>query len=109
MNAATIDDLIKALGSTYPELITSGLHLPGAPPKGIFEDSDTIAMSPEAGIELEFWASTQRFEALYISLLKRFAEQSTYKGKTALPPRNQDEPEMGQIPSRRTSGIRSAL
>ncbi|WP_097303611.1 DUF6392 family protein [Pseudomonas chlororaphis] len=81
MNAALIDDLVKSLGRTYPEMITSGMYLPGGPPEGIFEDSDTITMSPEAGIELEFWASTQRFEALYISLLKRFAEQSAYKGK----------------------------
>lgn len=81
MNAALIDDLVKSLGRTYPEMIASGMYLPGGSPKGIFEDSDTIAMSPEAGIELEFWASTQRFEALYISLLKRFPEQSTYKEK----------------------------
>ncbi|WP_411731428.1 hypothetical protein [Pseudomonas chlororaphis] len=47
MNAAMIDDLVKNLGSTYPELMTSGLPLPGGPPKGIFEDSDTITVTPE--------------------------------------------------------------
>ncbi|MGE7955697.1 DUF6392 family protein [Pseudomonas sp. NPDC089530] len=76
-----IDELVKKIGSTYPELIASRMSLPGGPPEGIFEDSDTTAMSPEAGIELEFWAGTQRFEALYVFLLKRFSEQSTYKGK----------------------------
>lgn len=81
MNAATIDDLVKGLGLTYPELVASGMHLPGGPPTGIFEDSDTISMSPKAGIELEFWSTTQRFETLYISLLKRFPEQSAYKGR----------------------------
>ncbi|MEW7855115.1 DUF6392 family protein [Pseudomonas chlororaphis] len=81
MTTVIINDLVKSLGRTYPEMTASGMYLPGGPQKGIFEDSDTIAMSPEAGIELEFWASTQRFEALYISLLKRFPEQSIYKGK----------------------------
>ncbi|AZD79817.1 hypothetical protein C4K15_3250 [Pseudomonas chlororaphis subsp. aurantiaca] len=80
MNAAMIDDLVKSLGLTYSEMITSGMYLPGESPKGMFEDVDTVAMWPEAGIELEFWASTQRFEALYISLQKSFPEESIYKG-----------------------------
>ncbi|WP_045882961.1 DUF6392 family protein [Pseudomonas chlororaphis] len=80
MNAAMIDDLVKSLGRTYPEMIASGMYLPGEPPRGMFEDVDTIAMWPGAGIELEFWASTQRFEALYISLQKSFPEESIYKG-----------------------------
>lgn len=80
MNAALIDDLVKSLGRTYPELITSGMYLPGDPPKGIFEDSDTLSMSPFQGVELEFWAKTQRFEALYISLLESFPEAPTYQG-----------------------------
>jgi len=80
MNAAMIDDLVKSLGRTYPELIASGMYLPGGPPRGIFEDSDTRSMSLAPGIELEFSASTQRFEALYISLLELFPGKPTYKG-----------------------------
>lgn len=80
MNAAMIDDLVKSLGRTYPEMISSGMYLPGGPPKGIFEDSDTLSMSPEPGIELGFWASSQRFEILFISLLESFQGESTYKG-----------------------------
>ncbi|WP_325051441.1 DUF6392 family protein [Pseudomonas chlororaphis] len=75
-----IDGLVKSLGHTYPEITASGMYLPGEPPKGMFEDVDTMAMWPEAGIELEFWASTQRFEALYISLRKSFPEESIHKG-----------------------------
>ncbi|WP_124302329.1 DUF6392 family protein [Pseudomonas chlororaphis] len=93
MNAAMIDDLVKSLGLTYSEMITSGMYLPGESPKGMFEDVDTVAMWPEAGIELEFWASTQRFEALYISLQKSFPEESIYKGSLPyqlIPRMNQD-------------------
>ncbi|AZD08627.1 hypothetical protein C4K26_3224 [Pseudomonas chlororaphis] len=80
MSATMIDDLVKSLGLTYPEMIVSGMYLPGEPPKGMFEEVDTMAMWPEAGIELEFWANTQRFETLYISLQKSFPEESIYKG-----------------------------
>ncbi|MGE7955696.1 DUF6392 family protein [Pseudomonas sp. NPDC089530] len=75
-----IDDLVKSLGRTYPEMIASGMYLPGEAPKGIFEDSDTVAMSPWPGVELGFWASSQRFEILFVSLLKSFQEESIYKG-----------------------------
>lgn len=66
---------------TYPEMISSGIYLPDSPPKGIFEDSATLAMTPEPGIELDFWASSQRFETLFISLLESFEREPTYKGK----------------------------
>ena len=81
MNAAMIDDLVKSLGRTYPELIASGMYLPGGPPKGIFDDSDTLSMAPELGLEMGFWASNLRFETLFISLLESFEGESTYKGK----------------------------
>lgn len=80
MSAEIIDELVKSLGRTYPEMISSGMYLPGGPPKGIFEDSDTSSMSPESGIELEFWAKNQRFEVLFIGLLEFFEGKSTYKG-----------------------------
>ncbi|WP_080693519.1 DUF6392 family protein [Pseudomonas chlororaphis] len=76
-----IDDLVKNLGRTYPELIASGMPLPEGPPKGIFEDSDTSWISLESGIGLGFWASNQRFEDLFISFLETFPGQRTYKGK----------------------------
>ncbi|RMP61730.1 hypothetical protein ALQ18_03434 [Pseudomonas marginalis pv. marginalis] len=80
MNAAMINDLVKALGLTYPELIASGMYLPGGPPKGIFDDSDTLSMSPEPGIELGFWAGNKRFEDLFITFLKGFEGEPIYKG-----------------------------
>ncbi|AVO59285.1 DUF6392 family protein [Pseudomonas chlororaphis] len=98
MNAATIDDLVKSLGRTYPEMIASGMYLPGGPPKGIFEDSDTVAMSPEPGIELGFWASSQRFEMLFISLLESFQGESIYKG--SLPYQLKNRMDQGWIRSR---------
>ncbi|OLF53838.1 DUF6392 family protein [Pseudomonas chlororaphis] len=80
MNAAVLDEFIKNLGCTYPELIASGMYLPGGPPTGIFEDSNTLSMSPEPGIELEFWASNERFEDLFITFLETFPGRPTYKG-----------------------------
>ncbi|WJV26198.1 MULTISPECIES: DUF6392 family protein [Pseudomonas] len=76
-----IDDLVKSLGRTYPELIASGVYLPGGPPTGIFDDSDTLSMAPESGLEMGFWGSNLRFETLFISLLESFEGESTYKGK----------------------------
>lgn len=75
-----LDDLIKALGRTYPEMIASGMYLPGGPPKGIFDDSDRVTVSPEPGIELGFWASTQRFENLFITFLEGFEGEPIYRG-----------------------------
>ncbi|AMS18034.1 DUF6392 family protein [Pseudomonas chlororaphis] len=98
MNAATIDDLVKSLGRTYPEMIASGMYLPGGPPKGIFEDSETLAMSPEPGIELGFWAKSQRFEMLFISLLESFQGKSLYKG--SLPYQLKSQMNQGWIRSR---------
>ncbi|SEK86135.1 hypothetical protein SAMN03159362_1996 [Pseudomonas sp. NFIX51] len=98
MNAATIDDLVKSLGRTYPEMIASGMYLPGGPPKGIFEDSETLAMSPEPGIELGFWAKSQRFEMLFISLLESFQGKSLYKG--SLPYQLKSQMNLGWIRSR---------
>ncbi|AZD29909.1 DUF6392 family protein [Pseudomonas chlororaphis] len=76
-----INDLIKSLGRTYPELIASGMYLPGGPPKGIFEDSETLSLVPESGLEIGFLASNLQFETLFISLLESFEGESTYKGK----------------------------
>ncbi|WP_124339368.1 DUF6392 family protein [Pseudomonas chlororaphis] len=78
-----IDKLVKNLGRTYPEMIASGMYLPGGPPTGIFEDSDTLSMAPESGLEMGFWASNQRFEDLFITFLETFPGRPTYKG--ALP------------------------
>ena len=98
MNAVMIDDLVKSLGRTYPEMIASGMYLPGGPPKGIFEDSETLAMSPEPGIELGFWAKSQRFEMLFISLLESFQGKSLYKG--SLPYQLKSQMNQGWIRSR---------
>ncbi len=98
MNAVMIDDLVKSLGRTYPEMIASGMYLPDGPPKGIFEDSDTLAMSPEPGIELGFWAKSQRFEMLFISLLESFQGKSLYKG--SLPYQLKSQMNQGWIRSR---------
>ncbi len=98
MNAVMIDDLVKYLGRTYPEMIASGVQLPGGPPKGIFNDSDTVAMSPWPGIELNFWASSQRFEMLFISLLESFEGASIYKG--SLPYQLKNRMDQGWIRSR---------
>ncbi|ROL89303.1 pyocin immunity protein [Pseudomonas chlororaphis] len=98
MNAVMIDDLVKSLGRTYPEMIASGMYLPDGPPKGIFEDSDTLAMSPEPGIELGFWAKSQRVEMLFISLLESFQGKSLYKG--SLPYQLKSQMNQGWIRSR---------
>ncbi|WP_162095402.1 DUF6392 family protein [Pseudomonas chlororaphis] len=78
MNAAMIDDLIKNIGRTYSELISSGMYLPGGPPKGMFEGDETSFMSPAAGIDLGF-SSTQHFDSLSIYLHKTSDDDSVYE------------------------------
>ena len=80
MNAVMIEGLVKSLGRTYPEMVASGLYLPGGPPKGMFDDSDTLSMMTAPGVELGFWASNKRFEKTFISLLESFEGESLYKG-----------------------------
>ena len=41
MNAAMIGNFVKSLGRTYSEMVAAGLYLPGGPPIGMFDDSDT--------------------------------------------------------------------
>ncbi|EZI30104.1 DUF6392 family protein [Pseudomonas extremaustralis] len=79
MNAAMIDDLVKSLGRTYPELIASGMYLPGGPPKGMFEGDEQSSISPAPGIDLGFSAS-QHLESLYIYLHKVSDTGSAYAG-----------------------------
>lgn len=78
MNAAMIDDLIKSMGSTYSELIASGMYLPGGPPKGMFAGDETSSMSPASGIDLGFSAN-QHFESLQIYLHKTSDENPVYE------------------------------
>ena len=61
VNAEMIDDLVKSFGRTYSEMVAAGLYLPGGPPKGMFDDSDTLSMTTAPGVELGFWASNKRF------------------------------------------------
>ncbi|MBT2375779.1 DUF6392 family protein [Pseudomonas fluorescens] len=79
MNAAMIDDLVKALGLTYRELIASGMYLPDGPPKVMFEGDESGFMSPAPGIDLSFSAD-QQLECLYIYLHKVPHEDPTYEG-----------------------------
>lgn len=78
MNAAMIDDLVKCLGMSYSEMVASGLYLPGGPPKGMFDDSDTLSMVTAPGVELGFLASNERFEVLFISLLESVEGEELY-------------------------------
>ncbi|MCO7579734.1 MULTISPECIES: DUF6392 family protein [Pseudomonas] len=83
-----IDELVKSLGRTYPEMISSGMYLPGGPPEGMFGNSDTVEFSPEPGIELRFWASTKRFEKLFVTFLEGFEGEQIYTGSLPYELRN---------------------
>ena len=72
MNAAMIGNFVKSLGRTYSEMVVAGLYLPGGPPIGMFEDSDTLSMMTAPGVELGFLASNKQFEKIFISLLESF-------------------------------------
>ncbi|QZI69746.1 DUF6392 family protein [Pseudomonas protegens] len=79
MNAAMIDDLVKSLGRTYSEMMSSGMYLPGGPPKGMFDGDQTSSMSPASGIEMGFSNNT-RFESLYIYLHTTSDDEPVYEG-----------------------------
>ncbi len=80
MNAAMIGNFVKSLGRTYSEMVAAGLYLPGGPPIGMFEDSDTLSMMTAPGVELGFLASNKQFEKIFISLLESFEGETFYKG-----------------------------
>jgi hypothetical protein len=64
-NAQAIERWIRNLGKSHSSLVNSGV-IPAVPLTRLYEDSQSLEVTPCPGIELSFWFETQRFEALYI-------------------------------------------
>lgn len=83
MKSEIIERWISSLGKTYPELLVNGT-LPKTELIELFPDIDEVYCEPAAGIELQFWAKTERFENLHITFLHTTPSTTRYVGE--LPP-----------------------
>lgn len=84
MNALKIEELIKNLGQTYEDLLLKSL-IPDEELIEIFPGVDELYIQPEEGVEMSFWAETERFESLYITLLKTPISTIEYRGELPAP------------------------
>ena len=69
-DAQAIELWIKNLGKSHSCLVQEKV-IPALPLRRLYEDSQSLEIEPCPGIELSFWFETQRFEAIYISLISQ--------------------------------------
>jgi hypothetical protein len=85
MDSATINRWIKNLGTSYDALIENEV-ITNLPLVELYEDSKSLEVEPAFGVELSFWAETQRFEAVHIILGgEREDGLPIYEGELPLP------------------------
>lgn len=86
MDAMTINRLIRGLGRTYNELLADGLLHEGALTP-LFEEGENedLIQKPAPGIELWFWAETERLERVVITLTTLTEGDPVYTGELPTP------------------------
>lgn len=85
MNAATIEDYIKALGKTFESLLSQMVLPPLAKPWKVFDEDDQFSLNIEDGLSLTFNENTRRLESVFITLLKTTPSTVEYKGELPKP------------------------
>ncbi len=84
MDATTIEHWIKKLGQLYDALVAEG-NIPNQSLDELYPGRDWLTILPASGLELSFWAETQRFEKLFITLLDAMPGVPVYKGELPKP------------------------
>lgn len=83
-NAQAIELWIKNLGKSHSSLVQENL-IPALPLKRLYDESNSLGIEPCAGIELNFWFETQRFEEIVISLIAQDPKLPAYGGTLPSP------------------------
>jgi hypothetical protein len=84
-NSEAIERWIRHLGKTHDFLVRQNL-IPARPLERLYQDSHSLELEPCPGVELVFWFFSQRFEAIYVTLISRLESKLTvYEGKLPLP------------------------
>lgn len=84
MNALKIKILIDNLGLTHTELIEKSI-IPDGDLLELFPDIDELFLEPEVGVEMSFWAETERYESLHFTLKNTTPSTVEYKGELPAP------------------------
>ena len=79
MTALSIEAWIKCLGQTYDAILEKHL-IPEEDFIELFPNIDELYLEPQEGISMTFWAETERFEALHITLIKTTPSTVEYRG-----------------------------
>lgn len=84
MSISKIEIWINSLGRSYEDLLAQEI-IPDQPLLELFSGIDRLYLEVETGISLSFWAETERFEELYITLKKTTPSTVEYKGELPKP------------------------
>ncbi|MFJ7315447.1 DUF6392 family protein [Pseudomonas sp. NPDC098747] len=81
MKSTNLELLITKLGASHSNLISDGI-VSNKPLERLYQDSDSLELEPEPGLELIFYSDTERFEAIQITLGNNMGEKlEIYKGE----------------------------
>lgn len=84
-NSEAIEQWIKHLGKRHDFLVRQNL-IPARPLERLHLDSHSLELEPCPGIELVFWFFSQRFEAIYVTLVSRTEDRlEVYNGHLPRP------------------------
>lgn len=84
MDASTINRWVKSFGLTYEELVAKG-DICNQPMTKLYDDSEWLTLTPESGLELDFWAESKRLEKVLISLIPTEKDDPVYTGQLPAP------------------------
>lgn len=84
MSAEKIKLWINSLGMTHEDMLSKFI-IPDSDLIELFPDIDELYIEPEIGVEMSFWAETERYEALCITLIKTTPSTIIYTGALPAP------------------------
>tara|TARA_R110002124_G_scaffold128157_20_gene288753 strand:- start:10360 stop:10848 length:489 start_codon:yes stop_codon:yes gene_type:complete len=87
MDSTTIERWIKNIGRRRDVLVAEGA-IPGGPLTELYKGSDRLSLEPVSGLELSFWAETERLETVNIGLVEVLEGTGEYRGELPKPYRS---------------------
>lgn len=85
MDSTDLERCLQNLGASYDQLVTKQI-IPDLPLQTLYENSHSLEIEPERGLELSFWPETKRLEMIQITISNMTGEDSpVYSGSLPEP------------------------
>lgn len=84
MSASAIEDWIKGLGRSHPQLLAAAL-IPGNELSELFPGDNQVYLEPQKGISMTFREDDRRLESFCITLVEAFVGEQLYTGELPAP------------------------